>query len=296
LNSDLQTQLESTIAESLGKGARIVNQQSIGGGCINDARQLTLADGRSLFLKTNRAAPTDMFDAEARGLKLLAGSKALRVPQVIDTGTLDDGTDFLLLEMIEAGRRPRDFFETFGRQLAFLHQQSTDPCFGLDHNNYIGSTPQNNETSGDWCQFYRTHRLEYQIKLAVSKGLINRDVQRHAEKMLQRLPEFLQAFDEPPALIHGDLWSGNYMCDADGEPVLIDPAVYYGHREAEFGMTTLFGGFDESFYAAYQEVWPLAAGSEQRIELYRLYHLLNHLNLFGISYLGGCLAIINKYS
>ena len=279
--------------------AKILSTESISGGCISSAQVVTLKDGRQYFVKSN-PDQANMFEPEAAGLVAIAATEAIRVPAVIGHGKSDSGTGFLVLEFIESSPRPKDFFEHFGRSLGQMHLNSTkahsDGQFGLDHANFIGSTPQENDWSQNWPMFFACHRIGYQLKLANENGLANSEFNRSCEKLIGRLPELLVTPNEPPALIHGDLWSGNFMVGSTGEPVLIDPAVYFASREAEFGMTKLFGGFSSEFYHAYNEAYPLSDGWEERAEIYKLYHLINHLNLFGTSYLSGCLTILRKFS
>ncbi len=295
MNCALRSAVESAIETSTGSTAQWVQSQSSQGGCINRSEVITLLDGRRFFVKTNDHCPLDMFECESAGLEAMRRTQTVKVPQVICHGTASK-TVFLVLKVVETGKKSKGFFEDLGRQLAEMHrvESGSDLKFGFSSNNYIGSTEQKNSWTNDWVEFWRKQRLGFQFQLAKENGFADSTFERLAAGMLGRM-EILIETDEPPSLIHGDLWSGNYLVDRAGEPVLIDPAVYFGHREAEFGMTTLFGGFGEKFYAAYNESWPLADGAQQRIEIYRLYHLLNHLNLFGVSYRSGCLEIMKKY-
>ena len=180
------------------------------------------------------------------------------------------------------------------RRLAQLHTTSASE-FGFVTDNFLGATPQPNPSTRNWVEFWNTYRMEHQLRLANDKGF-GGALQELGRRLMNRMEDWLTNDEESPALIHGDLWSGNYFVDESGCPVLLDPAPYFASREAEFGMTTLFGGFDDRFYAAYNEMMPMPDGSENRIAIYRLYHLLNHLNLFGSSYLDGCLQILKKYA
>ncbi len=271
-------------------GATVVSSRRVGGGDIAEAHLLRTSDGRTLFYKT---APGAMFPAEARGLAELATPGALRVPTVLAVGD-----DFLVLEAIETGRKGPDFFARLGRGLAQLHRHS-HTHFGFDGDNFIGATPQVNPRvmagAGVWAAWYWEHRLLFQLRLAESSRLASRDLSRGMAQLEKIIPVLLEGTDAPPSLLHGDLWGGNFMVDADGAPVLIDPAVYYGHREAELGMTQLFGGFSLTFYEAYHEAWPLEPGWRRRMPLYQLYHLLNHLNLFGGGYGGQAEVLIRRY-
>lgn len=290
----LRHSISNLLTKQLGKSSRIASFDSIAGGCINSAFRVELADGHQLFLKVSSDSREGLFDSETVGLKLLGDAGAMRVPDVIGSGTTSS-QQFLILEWIDSGTRSSDFSETMGRQLALLHRTSHNQ-FGLDHDNVLGSTLQPNSWSNDWGSFWAQHRLGFQLDLAQKNRIGSRQLFELGDKLVSRLGDRFTFPNEPPALIHGDLWSGNYLCDSLGMPVLIDPAVYFASREAEFGMTTLFGGFDDRFYDAYKEAWPLPDGSLERIEIYRLYHLLNHLNLFGESYLPGCLEIIRRYT
>ena len=272
----------------------IRNCRSVSGGCIHEAFWVTTDDGRDFFVKTNANAPAEMFAREAEGLKAIAATAAIRVPEVI--GFEEPSGNVLILEAIATGHTNRRFFESFGRQLARMHRAGSAAQFGFDSDNFLGNTPQPNRPSGCWVEFWRERRLGYQLDLARTNGHGNAELFRRGETLLRRLDQILATADERPALLHGDLWSGNFLASLDGEPILIDPAVYYGSREAEFGMTLLFGGFDSVFYDAYQEEWPLQDGYLERFEIYKLYHLLNHLNLFGSSYLDGCLSVLRQFT
>ena len=289
MNTALQSSVEGLIASTTGAAARVTSSRAASGGCINDARVLDLDDGRRFFMKSNPAPLPGRFEREADGLIALAAARSIRVPHALGTGggvETGDVIPFIVMEAIDAGRPGPDFFERFGREFANLHR-ATNPGtqrYGFDADNYLGATLQPNSWSSDWCAFWRDHRLGHQFRLARSLGHADAEFSRLGDRLLNRLDTELAEPDEPPCLLHGDLWSGNFMTDERGAPVLVDPAAYYGRREADIAMTKLFGGFDSSFYRAYEEVWPLADGSARRIEIYTLYHVLNHLNLFGASY------------
>lgn len=290
----LKLAIERCIADPTGEPARIISANATHGGCINTTETVTLSDQRQYFVKTNANVPQDFFERESEGLQAIAAANVIRVPAVVGCGCFRS-TKFLVLEAIDSGRPAADFSERFGQQLAELHRRTTRDTFGFSHSNYLGSTVQRNDWCSNWIDFWRDYRLGFQLELARQNGFATADFNRLADRIMHRLDGFLTS-DEPASLIHGDLWSGNFMVEDRGEPVLIDPAVYYGHREAEFGMTTLFGGFDAKFYSAYSDTWPLESGSNERIEIYRLYHLLNHLNLFGGSYRSQCVEIMKKYA
>lgn len=257
-----------------------------GGGCINHGAQLETTSGESFFIKTNARAPADMFAREAEGLQALSVSGAPRLPRPFLAGN-----DFLLMEDLRPARRGANYWQDFGRQLAVLHEH-TSPRFGFEHDNYIGSTPQPNGWLEDGYAFFAGRRLLFQADLAQRRGLLGSKEMKQAERLAARLPDLIPA--QSASLIHGDLWGGNALSDARGAPALIDPAAHYGWAEAELAMTLLFGGFSEGFYRAYQEARPLPAGFRQRVPLYNLYHLLNHLNLFGGGYYEEVAAILGR--
>jgi fructosamine-3-kinase len=280
--------------EAVGRalGGRVVAARPVSGGDINEASELTLDDGRVLFAKTNAQADPEMFPAEARGLAWLAEAGALRVPRVLAVSGADpagaDAPPFLVLERIAPARRRDDFDDRLGRGLAALHRFGA-AAFGLDHDNFIGRLPQSNRPLAAaptaWAEFYRSRRIEPQLRMATDQGLASPRMRRDGERVLA-LMEDLVGPNEPPARLHGDLWGGNLLVDERGEPVLIDPAAYAGHREVDLAMMRLFGGFGPRVFAAYDEVFPLAPGHEERVPLYQLYFLLAHVNLFGSSYVG----------
>lgn len=260
----------------------------VSGGCINNGSRLKTASGATFFLKQNASAPEDMFAREAEGLRSLADAQGPRVPE-----PLLHSPTYLLTEDLHPGPHTDDYWVVFGRQLARLHR-STHPEFGFDHDNYLGSTPQPNPWTADGYEFFGEHRLIYQAELAGRRGLLERDDQQAVARLTRRLRELVPA--QPASLIHGDLWSGNAISDQAGQPAIIDPAAHYGWAEAELGMTQLFGAFPQEFYRSYQEINPLPQGWRARLPIYNLYHLLNHLNLFGTSYLDGVQRILHRFS
>jgi len=273
--------LEASLASAL--GARVIGARPLSGGDINDAFEVRLADGREIFVKCNVSAPNDMFVAEARGLAWLGDAKALRVPAVLAASGANDMTPFLALELIRPKARRDNFDERLGRGLAALHRHGA-PAFGLDHDNYVGRLPQKNTFAVTWPEFYRVRRLGPQLKAAADAGLAPARLRREFERLFGQL-ESLCGPAEPPARLHGDLWGGNLITDDLGEPCLIDPAVYGGHREIDLAMMKLFGGFGPRVFAAYEESFPLADGNRDRVALYQLYPLMVHVNLFGAGYL-----------
>ena len=268
-----------------GTGAR-----GVGGGSINQAYRLP-GDPHPVFLKLNDPSALPAFEAEAEGLEALAASGGVAVPGVLDLGRAGD-TAYLALEWVELGNRTPAAQRRLGRGLAIQHR-ATARTFGWHRHNTIGSTPQRNTPSDDWLDFYRTERLEFQLELAQRNGLPGRTLEQ-GRQLAGRLAPFFAGYRPVASLLHGDLWSGNWGADAGGTPYIFDPAVYHGDREADLAMTRLFGGFGADFYAAYQEQWPLARGWEQRVDLYNLYHLLNHFNLFGAGYLGQVAASLSR--
>ena len=239
----------------------------------------------------------DPCTAEARGLLLLAAAGALRVPQVLAQAPAAGGCPaFIVIEWIETDERtdPQAAGEALGHGLAMVHRR-TAPVYGLDHDNYCGRTPQLNSQHASWLDFYRDCRLVPQMEQARRASLLPRERHQRLEQVLEHLDSWLDPHPEPPSLIHGDLWGGNWLIDAVGEPVLIDPAVSYSHREAELAMCQLFGGFSDTFFAAYDEAWPPIPGRRERLPLYQLYHLLNHLNLFGEAYGSQVDGVLRRY-
>lgn len=232
-----------------------------------------------------------MFESEARGLRLLGESAALHVPEVIAVGE-DTDTTFLLLEFLDRGKTVPDFREDFGRRLGVLHRCTND-TFGLDHDNYMGSLPQNNSARKNYVEFFIANRLQPQLEMAITGKSINAQTAAAFERMYKRLPEIIPS--EAPALVHGDLWSGNFMIGPDGKAWLIDPAVHYGHRETDIAMSKLFGGFDDAFYKAYHSEFPLEKGWEERVDIFNLYPLLVHVNLFGGGYVQQVEAIAGRF-
>ena len=254
--------------------------RSVPGGDINDAHRVELTDGTCVFVKTNRTAPHALFQTEAQGLSWLAKANALRIPEVLGVG--DGPHSFLVLEYMPPGPRANDYDARLGRGLAQLHQAGA-PGFGLDHDNFIGRLPQSNRHHDRWSDFYRSERLAPLLRTATDAGLTTSTLRSGFERLFSRIDERVGPI-EPPARLHGDLWAGNVHVAADGAPVLIDPAVYGGHREVDLAMLQLFGTTSPAFLGAYHETYPLEPGWRQRVPLYQLYPLLVHLILFGTAY------------
>jgi protein-ribulosamine 3-kinase len=275
-------------------GAKVETSFATSGGSINQTQVLNLTNGERVFLKQNSSPPTDFFLAETRGLKLLAQVKnGPRIPKPIAVQSGSRPT-FLLLEYIESSSEDENFAERLARSLAELHRMSQEH-YGLDHDNYIGSTPQKNALGKDGIVFFREQRIDFQRKLARRSGLLPVAIDKKIDLLCDDLGKFLNISGEKPALLHGDLWSGNYFPDSEGKPCIFDPAVYYGLREADLAMTELFGRLPQKFYDVYQEVFPMNPGYQERKDLFNLYHLLNHLNIFGSSYLSSVKQIVKRY-
>jgi len=231
-----------------------------------------------------------MFEAEADGLRELRSADAIRVPEVLGCG-VENGKSFIMLERFSFDRPSARTEQQFGERLAKLHRHTADR-FGWFRDNTIGLTPQVNTWSDNWIAFFRTHRLGFQLSLARANGY-GADLQQASQRLTENLPELFKDYEPVPSLLHGDLWSGNWG-SVGGEPVIFDPAVHYGDRESDIAMTMLFGGFGKAFYDAYERSWPMAPGHAQRINLYQLYHVLNHLNLFGRSYLAQATKLLGE--
>lgn len=278
----LWQQIQSDIREHTGIDVGADAGRGIGGGCISQAFRVE-GDGRAFFVKTNRAELADMFEAEAEGLNEIVASNSVRAPEPVCWGVAD-GHCYLVMDYLEFGRGS-GAAAALGEQLARMHR-TTRQHFGWHRDNTIGSTPQINTPQGsDWIDFWRDRRLGFQLELAARKGH-GGELQRLGEQLMDRFPTLFDDYVPAASLLHGDLWGGNHAVLKSGEPVIFDPAVYFGDREADIAMTELFGGFGRDFYAAYDEAWPLDAGYPVRRQLYNLYHILNHLNLFGGGYHG----------
>ncbi|MFN2260520.1 MAG: fructosamine kinase family protein [Psychroflexus sp.] len=256
---------------------KTLNSFALSGGDINEVFKIE-TEHQNFVVKINYANRfPKMFQKEAAGLELLRNSKTFRIPKVIDVDEFD-GLSYLLLEFIESGQNNQTFYQNFGETLAEMHQVSSEK-FGLSENNYIGELPQHNAQKTKPAEFYLSQRLEPQFKIAKERGFSFSNLESFYKKVENSIP------DEAPSLVHGDLWSGNYMVDKNQNPVLIDPAVAFAPRELDFGMMSLFGGFPNSVYDAYQNKFPLKSGWQSRLPMFQLYFLLVHLNIFGSSYL-----------
>ena len=279
MNTKLPSQILAAIHAATQRPFTLRDAAPVGGGSINEAFRLEGTAGERYFLKLNEARHLPMFAAEAAGLDAIAATNTIRVPQPIAHG-IAGRQSYLVLEHLELGSRGDA--RLLGEQLAALHR-CTGQAFGFALDNFIGTTAQPNGWKENWIDFWRTRRLGFQLQLAAQNGY-GGHLQSLGEKLLDTLPAFFDGYTPQPSLLHGDLWSGNHAFLADGTPAIFDPACYYGDRECDLAMTELFGGYPATFYAAYRAAWPLDAGYATRRDLYNLYHILNHANLFG----GGC--------
>ena len=286
-----------------GKSVAIERTERLHGGDISKSYRLTLNTGRRVFMKTNEKEKHGMFLAETSALAALADTKAIATPNVLCTGTDKGeyvGYSFMLMDFVESKEASKKYWEDFAENLAKLHTSPTENFlpqtelkpYGFFCDNYIGATEQKNTPCESWIKFFCEMRLVPQFKLADSH--FTAEDKNKNEKLLEKLPSLLIE-PKKPSLLHGDLWSGNVLCGPDGKAMLIDPASYVGCAEADLAMTELFGGFPKNFYDAYKEALPLEAGYEERRDLYNLYHLLNHLNLFGEGYLEAVRSVVSEY-
>lgn len=308
---NLPAALVAALPEALqaaGDHSPIRSVHSIAGGCINNATRV-LTGQRTYMLKWNAIASAAFFEQEVRGLRLLASAQAVRVPESYLSSADLPGyaapPAFLLLEWLEPSGDQDP--ARLGEQLAALHRHDCipaglsgfsapdEPCYGLNHDNLLGSTPQINAWRADWADFFVEFRLRPQMELAAQNGRLNAARRQRLERLIDRLPDLLGGVAGQPSLIHGDLWGGNVI-PGPGGLALIDPAVSFSDREAELAYTELFGGFSRAFYDGYQHAWPLEPGYAQRRDLYNLYHLLNHLNLFGETYGSGVDSVLKRYA
>ncbi|MFB8797697.1 MAG: fructosamine kinase family protein [Microcoleus sp.] len=298
--------ISAHISEVTGDKFAIDNRRSVSGGCINQGYYIS-SSSRTYFAKINQASQIAMFEAEALGLQQMGETQTIRVPEPICWGT-EGNSAYIVLEWMDLGGRAGDKpWEEMGRKLAAMHKYTPpsppllrgveEPkstllrgCFGWDRNNTIGSTVQINNWTANWAEFWAEHRIGYQLKLAKRRG----GHFPQGERLLKVIPELLAGYEPQPSLVHGDLWGGNAGVTPAGEPVIFDPAAYFGDREVDIAMTELFGGFSAQFYRGYNQVWPLDSGYEKRKILYNLYHILNHFNLFGGSYDSQANQMINR--
>jgi len=285
--------ISADISSSTNTDFSLSNHSPIGGGDINQAFRLQGQCGRHFFLKLNQNGRLPMFVAEAEGLRALEQAKAIRVPKPICYGETDQHA-YLVMEFISFSPASSAGSAQMGEQLAALHQTSSlGQGHGWHRDNTIGMTPQRNNWCDDWVEFFRHQRLGYQLDLASTKGA-SRQLLEKGQFLLKNVDFYFESYQPQTSLLHGDLWSGNAGFDENGKPVIYDPATYYGDRETDIAMTELFGGFSHDFYSAYERIWPLDSGYSRRRELYNLYHILNHFNMFGSGYAAQAENIIKK--
>ena len=270
------TQIAQHISQATGTEFSVDNHRSVSGGCINQGYRLTGNDC-AYFVKINQASQVEMFAAEALGLKQIINTETIRVPEPICWGVAERSS-FIVMEWLEFSRPDTQAWEKMGRNLAAMHRAGGASQFGWEQNNTIGSTPQQNDWTDNWAEFFAQHRIGYQLKLAQRRG------GDFPQRAIAAVQEILANRQPQPSLVHGDLWSGNAAVTTSGEPVILDPATYWGDREVDLAMTELFGGFPAAFYRGYSQVWQLEEGYQQRKTIYNLYHILNHFNLFGGGY------------
>jgi len=285
--------LATAIGNTIGATLHPQPAARVHGGSINECYRWEANSG-PVFVKVAPAQSRDMFAAEAAGLEVLKSANAVRVPQVLGLGTTTDSA-WLALEWIQSGPNAsfRKSDSILGEQLARQHR-ATHTAFGWSRNNTIGSTPQLNDWDASWTKFFRERRLRYQLDLTVSNGYGGGQLHKRGEVLLDNISQFFSTYHPVPSLLHGDLWGGNRLTDDQGQPVIFDPAVNYGDREADLAMTQLFGGFGADFYDAYAVAWPLDPEAHTRVDLYNLYHVLNHLNLFGEGYRSQAMSLIDS--
>ena len=291
------TSLAEAVRSICGQERIITGKSPVFGGDINEAFRLTLDDGTSLFMKSNALGLLPAFEAEEAGLNAIAGTGAIGTVRVLGTGTDPGGLSFLLQEFVTQGKKNRDYWERLGAELYAMHSAplpvgKEGDGFGFGADNFIGSRRQKNTWTDQWILFFRDCRLRPQL-IAAERWLDQRD-RKLADSLLEYLDQYLIE-PKAPSLIHGDLWAGNVMTGSDGRAWIIDPAAYYGHPEADLAMTELFGGFSPAFYDSYFACAKIEAGYQDRKDIYNLYHLLNHLNLFGVSYLSSVERILRRY-
>jgi fructosamine-3-kinase len=292
ISPDVHQQILQLIRQSEGNAVSSLRFFPVGGGSINDTYEVQTNAAKKFFCKVNSHSKfPGLFEAERQGLELLQAQRVIRIPRVYGSFVMDD-SQVLVMEWIGQGKRTAGFWQLFGQQLAALHFVE-DRLFGLGADNYMGSLPQKNQQSDKWKKFFISQRLEPQIILAVENGLLSAKEAAQFEKVYVKLKDIFPF--SVPRLLHGDLWSGNFVCDEQNRPVLIDPAVYYGHPAIDLGMTTLFGGFDTAFYDSYRHYLPFPPNYHEQWEVCNLYPLLIHLNLFGESYKSAIINTIRRY-
>lgn len=288
----MQKGIERILYDVYKQNILIYNLLPVTGGCIHKATKVETSVG-SFFIKYNEKLEKDslVFQTEAQGLELLKNTEVINVPEVHAVGCVEN-LHYLILEYVEPSVRKQDYWKDFGERLAALHNKSNDR-YGLSFNNYIGWLPQENHYHLHWIDFFIQERLEPQISRAFNEGKLTLATRLNFQRLYSKLPDILK--EEKPSLLHGDLWSGNVLVNHTGNACLIDPAVYYGHREMELAFTKLFGGFEDDFYDAYTSHYPLEKGFKDRFDIYNLYPLLVHVNMFGTGYLKSVLHTLHRF-
>ena len=284
MNSGLKTRIENLLSTYYGSSIVIRSAHPCSGGSIHNCMRVELENGLNLFLKTGQSSLPGVYQCEYKALECFHEIGQLAVPEPI---LAED--DFLLMQWLELGPAGPQWQEQTGRALALMHRAGIGSRFGFHEDNYLGTSPQPNQWQDSWLTFWREQRLGHQLAMWTEKCSADDPLPGLGYTLCEQLDKLLGGLCEPAVLLHGDLWSGNAAADRDGAPVIFDPACYYGHREAEFGMMRLFGGFGQRCESAYREIWPFEPGFEDRVKLYRLYHELNHLNIFGTAYHKQCL-------
>jgi protein-ribulosamine 3-kinase len=287
----IESSFQEVVKQAIGSEAKIESVEHVGGGCINSSAKIATNRG-SFFIKWNSSTRAEMFQREVEGLEILQASNTIKIPTILGLATIDQNT-FLLLELIESKQTAPSFWVDFGQKIAQMHRKSS-MHFGHDHSNFIGSLDQSNKKHQDWASFFISERIVPQLKLAESSRKIDGTFLRKFDTLFSKLADLIPK--ESPSLLHGDLWSGNFLCGEESKPVIFDPAIYFGHREMEIAFTRLFGGFDNRFYTSYQKEFPLEWGFEDRIDIHNLYPLLVHVNLFGTSYLSGIHQTLKRFT
>lgn len=290
--SNFWDEISHQLQNVLGNSFEIHSTSTLSGGDINQVYKLRTSSGNFCIKVNDADIFPGMFIKEAIGLNLLKDHSTFTIPEVIHSDVAFDKA-YLLLHFIDNGKKSENYWQIFGEKLAGLHQ-NTASDFGLDHDNFIGSLVQPNTSYDSWPEFFYNTRIEFQLEQAIAKNLMSFEDSRKANRLYQKLNELIP--NEKPSLLHGDLWSGNAMTDEKGNPSIIDPAVYFGHREMDLAMTKLFGGFDSSMYEAYDHHYPLEKNWEDRLEIHNLYPLLVHVNIFGTGYVKQVRGILNKYA
>jgi protein-ribulosamine 3-kinase len=288
----MKDSLELLFKEKFGESLRIKNIVNINGGTSNISLKVETYKPGPFFIKYNHNKDISMFEAEAKGLSLLGSLSSFYIPKVYQVG-ITENFAYIMLEYIESIPKIKSYWEEFGEKLADLHRVNHDN-FGLDHNNYIGTLPQSNTPNSDWIIFFIHNRLMPQVEMAIKEKRITSEIAIYFEKLYTKLSDLL-VVPNTSSLLHGDLWIGNVLTNTKGSISLIDTAVYYGNREMELAFTTLFGGFDKEFYSSYYDCFPLEPGYKERFEIYNLYPLMVHVNLFGGSYLSSVIQTLKKF-